>query len=146
MIEKEKQIWILVPMKAEESKRKFGAFIAKKRGKEYHVPEHYKDGLVMLLVSPDLDKFSTIGITCAYMADIKLQGVDDFIEKYDEIKISYDRAKQLKENNFQETEIEDIVGTNCPNGSPNRKPRKRTAHFCLVMLYGNLLGLSVYEG
>ena len=100
----------------------------------------------MLLVSPDLDKFSTIGITCAYMADIKLQGVNDFIDKYDEIKISYDRAKQLKENDFQDTEIEDIVGTNCPNGSPNRKPRKRTAHFCLVMLYGNLLGLSVYEG
>jgi hypothetical protein len=146
MIEKEKKIWILVPMQAEESKRKFETFVAERSGKECHVPTHYKDGLVMLLVSPELDKFSTIGITCAHMADIKLRGVDEFVEKYDDIKRSYDIAKQLKEYNFQKNEADDKSETNSPRGFFNRKPKKRTGHFCLILPDGNMYGLSVYEG
>lgn len=130
-----KTIWILVPMMSKESKKTFEDFVKSKTGKVFKVPEQYKDGLVMLLVSPDLESFSLTNISCARSADFTSGGVGDFIANYDDFKRRYDSAVSNIDNDFQEA---------IDNLSFHQKERRN--HYSLIMPDGNMIGVWTYKG
>ena len=87
--------WILVPMKSEEKKKEFLDFIFKRTGIMKSIPKQYSDGFVMLLVSFDLMAFSTVSITCGMGIKTRTRGVDDFIERYDQMLLEHKKIKVL---------------------------------------------------
>lgn len=97
--------WILVPLHNEEDKRAFIKFIKDKTGKRIRVPTQYSNGLVMLLVSPDLSTFDLTNITCVNRADYKTNTVQEFINNYESIKKKADIDKPIK----KQREIDFII-------------------------------------
>lgn len=89
--------WILVPLGLDKDKQLFEQFIYKKTGKRFKVGKQYQSGLVMQLVSADLTNFSLTNITCGRCAYYLTRGINDFLERYESIKLQ-DAAIECKKN------------------------------------------------
>ena len=77
--------WILVPLGTDKDKQLFEQFIREKAGRSFKVGNQYRSGLVMQLVSPDLKSFGMTNITCGRCAYYLTRGINDFLERYEQI-------------------------------------------------------------
>ncbi|MCQ2776432.1 MAG: hypothetical protein MJ217_01750 [Bacilli bacterium] len=98
----------------------------------------------MLMVNPDLEKFKLINSVCAASADIKMKDVEDFIEKYDEIRRRYDSTKRETKAGFVNCSMLN-TGARRPKGFLSSR-KASGCHYCLGMPDGSMLGLYVCDG
>ena len=83
--------WIVIPLADDISKKRFSDFIYEKTGRRFTVGKQYRGGLVMQVVSVDLTRFAMSSITSAQAIRYKTCGIDDFLNKYEEFKLDYEK-------------------------------------------------------